>query len=296
MEREGHTGFQMTDIKKLKKVASIGVGRELFQSEFTRGVGAWTAYGPLLGGNVVRFGYVILINLYVKSISLNFVVNRNQDFPGLLLSLLALCYGGFLILCFLLRPYRDKPISFAEAFLTMCFAIICQAAGLMQWFGGNRNAHLFETQLTLLELTVNAMAYIIIIFTVLFFGLNCIEKLRVLMRDSDVRKKRLLMDLVAQSTIEKAYLEWKFTKLGYNVAHDTVLASQLGLSFGNEAMLQHAQKQAAAASGGTAAASGGPGSLSSTTAGAASTAGAGGLVVVVVVVCVFFFFCKFVNL
>ncbi len=101
-----------------------------------------------------RYGWVVVINLFVRELSGNILGAILHDKPAVNLGLMAILYGALLCGLSWFQPYESNFVSNQESFLTSCLGVLCWAGAMYTLMSENKNTHLFATHMMMLLILI----------------------------------------------------------------------------------------------------------------------------------------------
>ena len=149
---------------------------------------------PPKGTSVKSFGWVLIMNVFLRMLSINFIIVFSNRYPAVGLCFISLCFALLAAGLFKWKPYNNKWITLEEGVLTILFTLICYmgaAKNFMQYHVLSEN---YEIEIVQCDFWITILAITLVL--ILAFGLvfAFVNRVKKDILSGSFRRQRLMVE------------------------------------------------------------------------------------------------------
>jgi hypothetical protein len=191
--------FTVEEARAMKKAASVAVGAE----EYVYKPSAEVPDKPPSKFSVKGFGWVLIMNVFLRMLWVNFCIVFSNRYPAVGLCFISLCFGLLSAGLFFWKPYNNPWITFEEGILTIMFTLICYLGASKTFFQYHQLSDNYEYEIIMCDfwIIVNAIGIIVILALGLIIAFY--NKLKKDVLGFNFRRQRLMIEFYVQRASAK---------------------------------------------------------------------------------------------
>ena len=117
---------------------------------------------PMPGTSVKSFGWVLMMNVFLRMLSVNFIIVFSNRYPAVGLCFISLVFGLLAAGLFKWKPYNNAYITLEEGTLTILFTLICYLGAAKNFFQYHVAMENYEYEIIMCDLFITIFALSII--------------------------------------------------------------------------------------------------------------------------------------
>jgi hypothetical protein len=145
------------------------------RDEFRLSTRAAVGEKPVFKASPLTYGWVMIINVFFRQLSVTTVIVLFSGFPGAGVGIISLIYLLLGVSLAYFRPYIDDRLSINESLFTIAFSFLCFLVCLKTFYTDHTLTHRYTNEIAYCDTLIFTTSIFIIIFIVVVLGLGIAE-------------------------------------------------------------------------------------------------------------------------